>query len=380
MTVNQIQTEVNAITREMLGESEATAIDNSNIVDVGRQIQNLDNWQNRLVSALVNRIGKPIYVDRVYTGAVPPIYHDAWEYGSIMAKFSADLPDAVENVEWSLTDGQNYSQDTFYGTTAKATFWNKRTTHSIYKSFTDDQLKDSFSSMEELSAFISMIHNSITNSLALKNQGLIYRTIANLILETRKGGKATQNRNLRTEYNTLMGKELSVADCLVSPEFIRYANTEIAKTAARMSNYSSLFNVEGQARFTPAERLRAVYHADFWAAIGSYLFNAPSQFSHEYLTLPQGTAIPYWQASGTDYSFAQTSTIAATPASGGSVTPPTGVIAVLFDDYAAGVTNYDPKVDTHYNSMANFTNYFYKRFAGYFNDVSENSVVFNIGN
>lgn len=379
MTVEQIKNEVNGFTAEMLGENAPTVIDNSNIVDVGKSIQNLSNWQNKFITSLVNRIGRPIYVDRVYSGAVPPIYHDSWEYGSIMAKFSTDLPDAVDNVAWELSDGTTYSQDTFYGTTATAKFWNMRTTHAIYRSFLDEQLKDSFKSLEEMSAFISMVHNSITNSLALKNQGLIYRVISNLILETVKGGKTTQNRNLRTEYNTLFSKELTAEQCLHDPEFIRYANTEIAKTAARMSNYSELFNVESKPRFTPPERLIAVYHADFWASIGSYLFNAPSQFSHEYLTLPQGTAIPYWQGSGTGYSFINTSTITANPASGGTVTPPTGVIAVLFDEYAAGVTNYSPRVDTHYNAIGNFTNFFYKRFAGYFNDVSENSVVFTIG-
>ena len=379
MKIDQIYGEVNGFTKELLGENAPTITDNSTIVDVGRQIQNLESWQNKFVTALVNRIGKSIYVDRVYNGAVPKIYHDSWEYGSIMAKFSAELPDAVENVAWELEDGTNYSQDTFYGTTAKATFWNKRTTHSINKSFTDYQLKDSFRSMEEMAAFVSMIHNSITNSLALKNQALIYRVITNLILETKKGGRATQYRNLRAEYNTLFSAELTAKQCLVTPEFIRYANTEIAKTAARMSNYSKLFNVEGNARFTPIERLIAVYHADFWAAIGSYLYNAPAQFSHEFLTLPEGTAVPYWQGSGTSYDFDSSSLVSGVPASGGTVQPATGVIAVLFDEYAAGVTNYDPRVDTHYNNIANFTNFFYKRFAGYFNDVGENSVVFTIG-
>lgn len=379
MQINQIKDEVNQFTGELLGEAAPATVDNSNIVDVGASIQNLSSWQNKFVSALVNRIGKSIYVDRVYNGAVPPIYHDAWEYGSIMAKFQTDLPDAVDNVAWELQDGTNYSQDTFYGTTAKATFWNKRTTHAIYKSFTDDQLKDSFRSMEEMAAFVSMVHNSISNSLALKNQALIYRVITNLILETNKGSNATQKRNLRTEYNTAFSENLSMADCLHDAEFIRYANVEIAKTAARMSNYSTLFNVENNPRFTPSERLKAVYLADFWTAVGSYLYNAPSQFSHEYLTLPQGTAIPYWQGSGAGYGLADTSKIIGTPASGGSSTTLTGVIAVLFDEYAAGVTNYAPKVDTHYNSLANFTNYFYKRFAGYFNDVGENSVYFTIG-
>lgn len=379
MQINQIKDEVNQFTGELLGEAAPATVDNSNIVDVGASIQNLSSWQNKFVSALVNRIGKSIYVDRVYSGAVPPIYHDAWEYGSIMAKFQTDLPDAVDNVAWELQDGTNYSQDTFYGTTAKATFWNKRTTHAVYKSFTDDQLKDSFRSMEEMAAFVSMVQNTISNSLALKNQALIYRVITNLILETNKSSNATQKRNLRTEYNTAFSENLSMADCLHDAEFIRYANVEIAKTAARMSNYSTLFNVENNPRFTPAERLKAVYLADFWTAVGSYLYNAPSQFSHEYLTLPQGTAIPFWQGSGTGYALTDTSKIIGIPASGGSSTTMTGVIAVLFDEYAAGVTNYAPKVDTHYNNLANFTTYFYKRFAGYFNDVGENSVYFTIG-
>ena len=38
--------------------------------------------------------------------------------------------------------------------------------------------------------------------------------------------------------------------------------------------------------------------------------------------------------------------------------------------------NFNSRVTTQYNAKAEFTNYFYKRDARYFNDMNENFVVF----
>ena len=50
----------------------------------------------------------------------------------------------------------------------------------------------------------------------------------------------------------------------------------------------------------------------------------------------------------------------------------------MFDRDALGVMNYNSRVTTNYNGKAEFTNYFYKRDARYFNDFNENFVTFYV--
>lgn len=374
----QVAEFVNDVQAEVLGEESLAQWDTSNIVETGKAITALDGWQNRLVPALVNRIGRSIYVDRLYSPSVPTLYVDSWEFGSIMAKFSTELVDAEDNPAWELTPGASYDMDVFKGMTAKAKFWNKRTTHMIEQSIPDYQLKDSFRDMTEMNAFISMIQTHIANSLTIKNEALISATLVHLIASTIYDGQSTQKINLISRYNTEMGltgdDALKTADALHTPNFLRFATLEMARWLKRMERYSVKFNVGQTQKFTPPERLNGVMLDDFRAAFGTYLYDASGQFTTEYLSLPKCDTVPYWQAPD-DYSFAKISKVYDTFESGYSVNQ-SGVVAVFFDRWGAGVTNFNPRVDSHYNAKANFTNYWYKREAGYFNDTDENCIVF----
>ena len=98
-------------------------------------------------------------------------------------------------------------------------------------------------------------------------------------------------------------------------------------------------------------------------------------FHNEFSKLPEAETVPYWQGTGTGYSFADTSKISVKNAENDTVTI-TGVLCCMFDRYACGVTNFDKRTTTHYNSKAEFQNFWYKQDAGYFNDLNENFVVF----
>lgn len=112
---------------------------------------------------------------------------------------------------------------------------------------------------------------------------------------------------------------------------------------------------------------------DFKAASGSYLQS--DTFHENYVALPNAETIPYWQGSGKGYDFNSVSSINVKTSSGDSVEC-SGILAVMFDREALGVTNLDRRVTTQYNAKAEFFNNFYKFDAGYFNDLNENFVVF----
>lgn len=375
MKIAQIYNLVNQATEEMLGESVVLAEDLSNIVDVGKAVTNGDNL-DAYVKKLVNHIGKVVFVNRVYSGGVPSVLMDSWEFGSILEKVSADLPDASENDTWSLVDGQDYSPNKFYQPSVSVKFFNSRTTFEIPMSFTEKQVKQSFSNAEQLNGFLSMLVTAVENSMTVKLDALIMRTINHMTAEILGGANpGIQAVNLLEAYNAAEGTTLTAAAAMADAGFIRYATLQIGLYSDRMSRISTLFNQGGKERFTSSDQQHIVLLSDFSKAANTYLL---SDTRHkELVALPQHETVPYWQGSGTDYSFGSVSKINVKTNSGKEVEQ-TGIIGVIFDRDALGVSNLDRRVTTNYNARAEFYTNFYKFDAGFYNDLDENFVVFYV--
>lgn len=389
MEVKQIYSLMNDVTGEVIGKSDLLKEDLTNVVDVGNEVINA-NAIDKYVKSLVNHIGKVIFVNRPYSGNVPSVMMDSWEYGSILEKISADLPQATENDSWELQDGQDYSPNVFYQPKVSAKFFNSMVTFEIPMSFTEKQVKQSFSSASQLNGFMSMLYNSVDKAMTVKIDSLIMRTINNMIAETlvsdyttgtgksktvadfgsKSGIKAV---NLLKLYNDRFGQTLTADKALTTPEFIRFASMQMSLYIDRMSKMSTLFNAGGKDRFTSSDMLHVVMLTDFKAASGSYLQS--DTFHESYVALPNAETIPYWQGSGIAYDFNSVSSINVKTSAGNEVAA-SGILAVMFDRDALGVTNLDRRVTTQYNAKAEFFNNFYKFDAGYFNDLNENFVVF----
>src|SRR5699024_6510381 len=200
MKVKQVYELVNLATSEILGDELVLEEDLSNVVDVGKEIIDSDNLDN-YVKKLVNHIGKVVFVNRVYQGGAPSVLMDGWEYGSILEKVSSELPKATESDSWKLQDGVEYSPDIFYQPEVSVKFFNSKVTFEIPLSFTEKQIKESFSNATQLNGFLSMLYTSVENSMTVKLDALIMRTINNMIGETLASGTAVQKVNLLAEYN-----------------------------------------------------------------------------------------------------------------------------------------------------------------------------------
>lgn len=383
MEVKQIYSLMNDVTSEILGKTDLVKEDLSNIVEVGTEIfgaTEVDSY----VKSLVNHIGKVIFVNRPYTGNIPSLIMDSWEFGSVLEKISADIPNATENESWELEDGREYKQDIFYKPSVSAKFFNKKVTFEVPMSFTEKQVKQSFSSASQLNGFVSMIYNAVDKSMTVKIDSLVMRTINNMIGETISAeiGESTLAEHTGTKavnllklYNDKFGTELTANDCLTNAEFIRFASYTMTLYVDRLSKISTLFNVGGKERFTSAEYLHIVMLSEFKSGATAYL--SSDTYHENYVALPNSESVPYWQSSGTDYSFENTSKIIVKTATGKDVTA-TGVLAIMFDRDSMGVCNSDRRVTTNYNAKAEFFNNYYKFDASYFNDLNENFVVFYV--
>lgn len=386
MEVKQIYTLINSVSGEVLGKTDIVQEDLTGVVDLGTQVFNANAVDN-YVKSLVNHIGKVIFVNRPYAGKVPSVLMDAWEFGSVLEKISADIPAATENDTWDLTDGETYSQDTFHKPTVTAKFFNSKVTFEVPVSITERQVKESFSSAEQLNGFLSMIYSAVEKSMTIKADALIMRTINNMVAETLKADKkafggASVNYasastvrcvNLLKLYNENKGTTLTAAKTITDPEFIRFASYQMGLYADRMQTVSTLFNVGAKERFTPVDMLHTVLLSDFAKAAQAYLYS--DTYNKDQVLLPNAETVPSWQASGKNYDFASVSTINVKSASGEAVNV-SGVLGVMFDRDALGVCNLDRRVTTTYNAKAEFFNNYFKFDAGYFNDTNENFVVF----
>ena len=387
MKITQIHELMNTTVQEVLGTETVVNEDLSNIVDIGNEIISTENVDN-YVKKLVNHIGKVVFSDRVYSGSAPNVLMDSWEFGSILEKVTAEIPEATENDSWNLIDGQEYSPDIFYQPKVSAKFYNSKVTFEIPLSFTELQVKESFSNQNQLNGFLSMLYNSVDKAMTVKLDSLIMKTINNMIAETMetdlydKTDKALKLDtgsikavNLLANYNKATGQKLTKDKALTDSDFIRFASFTLNIYKDRLTKLSTLFNIGGKERFTTGEYLHVILLSNFASATDIYL---NSDVAHnELVKLPNYDTVPYWQGSGKEYLFDDISSINVKTNSGKTITA-NGILGIMFDRESLGVANLDRRVTTNYNPKAEFYTNFYKLDAGFYNDLNENFVVFYI--
>ena len=381
MKIKQVYEIVNDATKQVLGEEALIKEDLSDVVSIGEQITNA-NLYDKYVGALLNRIAKTIFSIRAYSGRAPQVLMDSWEFGSIVQKVHIKLPDAQENESWALVDGESYDQDVFYKPSVSVKLWNHKTTFEIPLSIAEEQVKQSFLNASEMARFVASLFQAVENSLTLKFDTLIMRTINNFMGATiYDNGVGTRYVKLLTEYNTIHGltgaDALTQAEALYNKEFLRYCAYRMKQVASRLASYSTIFNIGGTQKHTPRDMLHIVMLDYLDAGVSAFLQS--DTFHDELVKLPEADVVSCWQGSGTSFALADASKIHV------EVLDKDGtkrevekayIVACMFDRDSLGVTAYNKRVKQHNVEKAEFYNYWYKEDAGYFNDYNENFVVF----
>ena len=376
MEMTQIAEIVNKTTAQVTGTEPLADIDLNKIVDAGAEVLDTDKVDH-YVRSLIDRIGKVVFVNRPYTGATPSVLMDSWEYGAVLEKIQYEgLPEAEDNDSWELEDGRSYDPNIFYKPTVSAKFFSERRTFDIPMSFAQRQVKSAFTSAGQVQALFSMIETAISNGMTVKIDSLVEATINNFIATTYGNGNANARVvKLLTDYASFTGQTApSAANALSTPEFVRFMAFAMNRKMAQMSKLSTVFNVGGKYRHTPKDRLHIIMHADAAAAADAYLQS--DTYHNEFVALPNCEKVPFWQASGSAFAWADTSKIIVTPRDSQNSLELGNIVGVMFDRDALGVSNLDRRVTTNWNPKGEFTNNWYKFDAGYFNDFNENGVIF----
>ena len=382
MKVKQIASILTSIYNEITGESGVIAEDLSGIVDTGKTLSEigddiLSNGVDNYVKSLVNKIGKVVFVDRVYKSAAPNILKDSWEYGAILEKVRCEVDDYKNNDTWSLEKGRSYDPFVFNPPTVTSKFFNSKTAFELSMSFTEHQVKESFRNASEMNKFFAMIENRQQMKKTLATDSMIQRTLNNLIGEKINSNNNVINLLALYKNENPNATELTVKESLSNKDFLKFCSMQIGLYSDNIARASQLYNNDGYVTFTPIENQRLVVLSRFAEACKYYM---ESETYHKELVALKGySTVPYWQGSGNSATidFDEISKINLKTFEGEEVVK-SGIVATLFDNNAAAVCNENYRVTTAYNAKGEFTNYFYKYDCSYMNDLAENCIVFII--
>ena len=380
--VNQIYLLVNDSAKEAIGSKAITVKDTGTLVSLGNQV--LSNTENKdaFYKALTDRIGRTVIAVRAYAPKARAVKRDDMDWGIIYQKISFKLNNASANGTWN-TETQADPFDVQPQTEAVETLFSKMGTYTYEDSIPDVQLFTAFSSAERMGAFISGIYVNMDNALKLAEDNLANLAVNTYMAGALIKGKATQKRNLLTEYNTATGETLTVANCLRNADFLKFASREIKTVISNMEKFSVLYNASTDIpRFTPSDKLVVEILGQFASATASYLES--NTYHKELVALPMYEEVAYWQGEGENFSFNDVSTIsivnenlATTGNETGTITQ-SGIIAFVHDVDAVASIIMNRRSNSIYNPRAERFNIFEKADKGFAVDLTENGVVFYI--
>lgn len=391
MKVKQISGLLNSVFGEVLGDTGLISEDLSNLVSAGTVITSStdfgDNFDN-YAKAIVDKVGKTIFADRIYRAKDLGIWRDYFEYGSVLEKIRVDVGEYEDNCEWDLTKmgttGLDYNENIqnhieelfrFVPANVQAKYFNLKTTFKTVISITRKQLKSAFDSASSMARFIGMIENRILSKMEIAKEELQRRAIGNFI-----GTKIATSSNvvdLKAVFEAAGGAVINnLSAALQNADFLRFAAKRITMDREFMTQPSKIYNDGQFYSHTPVEDSRLIVLSDLDAGLKFNLYG--DTYNEEFVKLNNYKTIPFWQGTGTDMGIASRSALKITT-SGGSTVDKSGILGVLFDRDGIMACNEDPEVRSQYNADGNFTNFFYCYDASFYNDFDENGIIYTWG-
>lgn len=401
MKITQIATALNSVINELqigaktvddVTVTAQVAEDLSNIVDVGKDITKFTgadhNNFDTFIEKLIDQVGKITFVDRTYTSQAPDIMVDSWEYGSIMMKVRAEVPDARDNDTWKLSGHKSAGTypDPFELSPpdVSAKFYNTKTTYEVPITLCQVQLEEAVRSAADMQRLISMIENRVQLKRTLCNDGLIMETITNLMAGVINEGNGDRVIDLLALYNAgpnAGGTPLTASKALSTPDFLKFATATMMKYKKYLAKASVRYNSGNYITFTPRDRLKFIAVADFAKDVETYLYSGT--YHDEFVKMDGYEEVADWGCSGSDADRYKLFKYLGAGVDGEEINPTLVtadcVLAIMFDEWGAVCANRNDRVTSIYNPRGEYTNFFYKWDAAYLNDWFENAVIFTIG-
>lgn len=367
MDTTQLYTIVNEVARETMGTDDIDVIDTASLVALGNIVLSSQSNTEAFLNTLVQRIGKTIISYRPYTSKLTLLDVGDMEFGQIMQKTKTQMPVAIEDDTYNLVDGESLDMYVVSKPEVHQKLFVKRTPLAFFKTFQTKALKEAFLSAEAMGNFVASIYGEIRNAIELAQENLGRLTMANYMANA----SAQQVYDLVSLYNEATTSNIPTGEkALQNESFLRYALQVIKNVAFSMETMSTLYNDGTETRHTPAGLQRVASLVQFRTALETQVDYAA--FHENYVKLASDIVVPYWQAAKSPFDIQVTDEQEEEKTL-------SNIVAFIHDRDALGTYRKEEEVlTTPVNARGRYYNTYYHIDNLYFNDLSENGVVFTL--
>lgn len=399
LSFDQLSTVLTAITNQATGVNNITPIDTASFVTVAQMA--LKTGYDPLTTAISQVLSRTIFSVRPYTRKFTGLNVSNQRYGNHVRKLLTIDKPFEDDDRLKLVDGESIDQykvnkpkvlqTNFYG----ANQYQKSVT--IYK----DQLDCAFSSPDEFASFISMLMQNASDMIEQAHEETARATINNLIsgiyaAETTNGTANTMAKsnggkraiNLLTLYNNTNGGVLNVDDIFKAANFesfVKFAFSTINTLADLMTDRNTLFSSQltnyTVIRHTPKDRMKFYLYTDLVNKIDSEVYS--TVFNPDFLKLVDFERVNFWQSALNPSQIQNKPVMLNKDGTLKTVgdTSIKNVLGVLFDEEAAGYTTVNEwSQPSPFNARGGYYNQFWHFTDRYWNDFTENAIVFYVAN
>lgn len=367
MTTDQIYSLVNDVASQAIGSSAISAVDTSTLVSLGNTVLSSSTNTEAFLNTLIQRVGRTVLRYREYRNKLRDMVVNDFEYGAILQKIKVQMPAAVADPAYSLTDGQSVDPWIVAKPVVDQKLFVKRTPYMFHVTIQQHTLKEAFLSAESMGAFIGTIFGEVRNAIEFALENLGRATIATGIAEA-----SAREIKLVTEYNAAAGQSLTAATAVFDPAFLAYAVKRMNSARDHMEDMSGSYNDGSLVTFTPKEDLRIRINSDFHRSLETVVQYAAF---HDEFVENEGiyTLMNFWQAEQDPL------TVNITRPSDSTTVAIENIVAVMHDRDALGMYQIDEDVQTtRINERGLYYNVFYHERQLWFVDRSENLVFFTL--
>ena len=378
METNHIYGLINDVNEQTIGTENLKVLNTEQLVALGDYLFNsgsVDLWTNTLLSRIAStKVSYRAYQSKLGIYAVSDI-----TMGLIMQKIKVDMPNAVEDVTTQLEDGESIDMYIVSKPSTHQKLFAKRTPATFFRTTQRKWLREAFTSESAMGSFLAAVQGEVNNKIELTQENLARLTMANfmaIISQT-----STRVVELVTEYNALTDNDVPTGEgALLDEGFCRYALGRMNKVAKYMETMSRLYNDGSVDRHSPIGSQRFVSLIDFRTALETQVQWAA--FNERYVATKNGIEVPYWQSAkspfdiklriheGTEDTSDEDEDVDITL---------TNVVGMIHDVDAFGTYRKEMDViTTPVNARGAYYNTFWHLNDLYFNDVSENGILFTL--
>lgn len=341
---------------------------------------NTDN----LLTAISQTLSKTIFSIRPYEAKFKGLMKDEILFGNHVRKLNISDSDWEKDIRYDLENGKSVDDQIVSTPAILQTNFYGQNVYSRHYTIYRDQLNIAFSSEDEFQRFISMIVQNCNDMIEQCHESTARMTLANFI-----GGKVKGDVNnvihLVSKYNEVAGTELTT-NTVRQPSnfvpFIKWAFGYIGYISGMLTERSKKFhiNVTGKeiSRHTPQNRQKFYLFSEYLKDMDASVLS--SVYNDNYLKWADHEQVNFWQSINTPSDIHVQSAYLLPDGSVGFDTEATAVsniFGVLFDEEAVGITTCGQwSSASRFNARGGYTNFWYHFNDRYYNDFTENGVVF----